>query len=431
MKRSNKVLVFIIMVLMAVLFLTCGPNGGEDKPDENKPDENKPDENKPDKVKKPEFDKADKSILFVGDKVKITCGTEGATIRYTMDPNVTLEKESDGLEYDKNSEGVSIETLGDITLQAKAFKDNGKSDTEKAVYSVRIVELKDVEKMEMVEIEGGEFKQEEVMLDGFTHSISSFEMGKFEVTYELWYIVYTWAKDNGYNFQNAGMEGSITGGGYFPNYNNIGKEPTSENKLHPVTMISWRDAIVWCNAYSESCGYTPVYKAGSKILKDSSNATNCDKATMDAQANGYRLPTEGQWQYAASNKGQTPKDYASGATANYNDSSACSEVAWYSSNSDDDTHPVGEKNANALEIHDMSGNVLEWCWDWKADYPQIEDTEKETDYEGASSGTERVNRGGHYTGGAKLLRITKRLSMEPKNATLTCGLRVTRLTKSN
>ena len=81
--------------------------------------------------------------------------------------------------------------------------------------------------------------------------LSPYKLGKTEVTYELWHEVLTWAESNGYTFANKGLEGwdGTGGGGAYPNYANIGKLPTAK-KNHPVIMISWRDCIVWCNAYT-------------------------------------------------------------------------------------------------------------------------------------------------------------------------------------
>ncbi len=84
----------------------------------------------------------------------------------------------------------------------------------------------------------------------------------------------------------------------------LGKSPT-DSKYSPVTMINWRDCVVWCNAYSEMCNLNPVYFCNSLLLRDSSDSTSCDHSTMNIDANGYRLPTEGEWQYVASYKDGT------------------------------------------------------------------------------------------------------------------------------
>ncbi len=267
-----------------------------------------------------------------------------------------------------------------------------------------------VEKRDIVPITGGTYDQQ-----GFSHTIGNLSIGKYEVTYELWHSVYEWAITNGYHFANAGKEGK---------YGSIGANPTG-SKYHPVTTVNWRDCIVWCNAYSELMSLIPVYKSGGTVLKDSrdSNSNNCDNATCDWSSNGYRLPTEGEWQFAASNGGSTPSNYASGATAYYSNASACKEVAWYNVNSGSDTHPVGSKTANGLGLHDMSGNVWEWCWDWYAGYP----SGPETDYHGAASGSYRVKRGGSWSRDASSLQVGCRNGYIPSYERNDLGFRVVRV----
>jgi len=275
--------------------------------------------------------------------------------------------------------------------------------------------------IDMVKVDGGTFKQngieryyedgqlKEKYVEGFSHTVSSFYMGKYEVTYELWYTVYQWALKNGYSFANKGAEGI--------DWENQGKSPSGK-KYEPVTMVSWRDCVVWCNAYSELVGLSPSYKTiGGKVLKDSSNAI------CDWSSDGYRLPTEGEWQYAASNKGKTPYDYASGASANYKDSSANSKVAWYWENSDNSTHTVGTKVSNGLDLYDMSGNVWEWCWDWKDKHP----TSSSSDYRGPTTGSGRVLRGGGWDSNAYILRVGYRAGYEPGGVYNDLGFRVGRL----
>ncbi len=288
--------------------------------------------------------------------------------------------------------------------------------------------LRGVKYRDMVRVNGGTFTQKGIGWDesdvhSFRHTVSSFEIGKYEVTYELWYAVYKWAIKNGYHFANAGMEGSVTGGGDWPNYNNVGKRPTS-SKYEPVTMVNWRDCIVWCNAYSEMLGYTPVYKSGWSVLKDSrdSNGDNCDNVSVNWSANGYRLPTEGEWQYAATNRGNTPWNYASGASDDWENDSACKRVAWYSENSGGETHPVGGKSSNGLGFYDMSGNVWEWCWDWYGKYP----SNSRDDYRGSSTGSIRVGRGGSWYGGSGYLRGGFRNSRYPCDEDSDLGFRLAR-----
>jgi formylglycine-generating enzyme required for sulfatase activity len=102
---------------------------------------------------------------------------------------------------------------------------------------------------DLVSVPGGEFNQISAVagLPNFDHELSAFKIAQYQVTYELWHKVKQWAEDNGYTFANDGQEGHD---------GTEGDQPT-DAEHEPVTNISWRDAIVWCNAYSEMAGLTP------------------------------------------------------------------------------------------------------------------------------------------------------------------------------
>ena len=161
----------------------------------------------------------------------------------------------------------------------------------------------------------------------------------------------------------------------------------------PVEQVSWYDALDFCNALSKSEGLTQCY------------TINGTKVTCDFDANGYRLPTEAEWEYSA--KAGTTTDFYSGKLT-YSGNSPIDpnldKIAWYSANSSNATHPVGQKAPNAFGLYDMSGNVWEWCWDRYAEYPS-----KETkDYQGPEIGTYRVYRGGGWRNLAWYCRSTNR-----------------------
>ena len=143
---------------------------------------------------------------------------------------------------------------------------------------------------------------------------------------------------------------------------------------NPVNRVSWYDAVEYCNKRSEREGLTPAY------------TINGNNVTWNKTANGYRLPTEAEWEYAARG-GQKAGSYNI-----YAGSDNIDNVAWYISNSGGKTHPIGQKQANELGIYDMTGNVWEWCWDWYGDYP----SGSVTDPSGPSSGEYRVLRGGSW-----------------------------------
>jgi sulfatase modifying factor 1 len=282
---------------------------------------------------------------------------------------------------------------------------------------------------DVITVQGGTFNQSDGT-NSFSSTVSTFIIGRYFVTYDLWYVVYQWAVAHDYTFQNAGAEGSN---------GTAGAAPTSA-RYQPVTIVNWRDAIVWCNAYSERYGLSPCYTYSGGVIRDSTNgnAAACDGAVCAWTNNGYRLQSESEYQYAASWKGTdssngaiefplssgnywTPYNYASGATADYTDAAATELVAWYNANSGG-SKDVGGKTPNALGIYDMSGNLWEWCWDFYNVYPAA----GQTDYRGSASGPNRVQRGGGFSVSANGVSVGNRNPYGPKDGWVTIGFRVAR-----
>jgi formylglycine-generating enzyme required for sulfatase activity len=154
---------------------------------------------------------------------------------------------------------------------------------------------------------------------------------------------------------------------------------------HPVERVSWFDAVRFCNALSERCGLSPAYTIGEGDRPE---------VSCDLSSSGLRLPTEAEWEYAA----------RAGQDDTYSGSSDADEVAWYTENSDGRTHPVGRRAPNAWGLYDMSGNVCEWCWDWKGAYQQ----DASVDPSGPSAGSVRVIRGGSWSYRLASVRVAYR-----------------------
>ncbi|HPN63888.1 MAG TPA: formylglycine-generating enzyme family protein [Candidatus Goldiibacteriota bacterium] len=278
-----------------------------------------------------------------------------------------------------------------------------------------------------VYVDGGTFTQTDSKKpQSFDHTISSFYIGKYQVTYELWYTVRQWALSNGYTFANAGREGEDA--------TFFGSAP-SANQFQPVTTINWRDAIVWCNAYSQKYEKTPVYYSDALLttpIKNSADgsfgntvnaaAGSVDNPYVNWNCDGYRLATEGEWEFAAryiDGTNWTPANYASGDSAPYDTSTTIGDYCWYSANMNSTTHDVGGKLPNALNIYDMSGNVYEWVWDNWADYPG-----DSTDYRGPAYSVSRICRSGYVQ--VDLMATGLRNASAPYTEYWGCGFRLAR-----
>ena len=194
----------------------------------------------------------------------------------------------------------------------------------------------------------------------------------------------------------------------------MGANPSgSKGDNHPVEMVSWFDAVQYCNRLSQKEGLTPAY------------SINGENVTWNRSANGYRLPTEAEWEYAC-RAGTTTAfntgDSITAEQANFDDRFPYNFMTMRA-HREGTTKPVGSFAPNAWGLYDMHGNVYEWCWDWFGAYAN----EAQTDSLGASSGHNRVMRGGYWSSRpAYNIRSAFRESYPPSSQTVDIGFRIVR-----
>lgn len=191
----------------------------------------------------------------------------------------------------------------------------------------------------------------------------------------------------------------------------------------PVEQVSWFNAIEYCNRRSMQEGLTPCYSYGNYGTNPDSwpsgwnnSSGNHTNVACSWTADGYRLPTEMEWMFAAKGGNQSQ-----GYT--YSGSNNVGAVAWYYNNSANTTHTVGTKAANELGLYDMSGNVWEWVWDIYGSYP----SGAQSDPHGANSGSNRVLRGGSWAGYAFHCSVSFRHNFDATYRTDGMGFRVCRV----
>ena len=256
-----------------------------------------------------------------------------------------------------------------------------------------------------------------------TVMVSVFYMDKYMVTKAKWDEVYIWATNHSYTFDNAGS----------------GKAPD-----HPVQTVSWYDCVKWCNARSEKEGLTPCYYTASNLVAATiyrMGTNDIGNECVNWATNGYRLPTEAEWEKAARG-GLAGRRFPWGDTISH-DQANYESVDWYRCDVSATrgyhpkfalgdrpyTSPVGSFNPNGYGLYDIAGNVFEHCWDWCDATYYVRSSGSNphgpaNGPHGPANGRRRVVRGGSWAYPAFALRSSWRGSVRPDYSDIDTGFRV-------
>ncbi len=231
----------------------------------------------------------------------------------------------------------------------------------------------------MIDVEGGTFTMKD---DSLEHEVrlNSYKMAETETTVWQYFLYLKANREKPYDTPTWQYWGN-----------------------NPMIYVSWYDAVEYCNWVSRRRGKTETYTID-KTRKDPNNTYSGDdvKWTVktNEQAQGYRLPTEAEWEYAA--RGGTHQ-----STFEYSGSDDIKEVAWYNENSSSRTQPVKRLKPNALGLYDMSGNVWEWCFDWYSDKLNVSSSKY---WNSPEKGNSRSLRGGSWDDDVSISGVSNRLN---------------------
>ena len=302
-----------------------------------------------------------------------------------------------------------------LTSNPQLWVDTGSPATGRRFYRT-VMPVFDPAPTNMVLIPPGSFTMgdsldlDSIGLPLHTVYVSAFFMDRYEVTKALWDEVKAWNGGNGYSYENAG---------------------SAKAAAHPVQTVNWRDCVKWCNARSEKEGRTPCYYNEAGWTTVYKTGTSMPYPKWDA--NGYRLPTEAEWEKAARGGASghrfpwsdvdtithTQANYYSDSAYAYDVSATRGYHPTFATNSMPYTSPVGYFAPNGYGLYDMAGNVWEWCWDWLGAYSP----DSQSDPKGPASGPGRVTRGGSWVNYAFWCRAAHRNYTAPDGTTPGIGFR--------
>jgi formylglycine-generating enzyme len=330
---------------------------------------------------------SDNATFAIGSQITVSVAADDSDgnifeVRFYIDD---VQKESD--QNSPYSFILNTDTLNAGTHTIKAVAED--TDGAEASSKINII----LNPGEMVFVHGGTFEMGDRLGDGSSYelplhsvTVSDFFMGANEVTQEEW---------------SQYMPPKVW-------------NPMGTGDTYPAYYSSWYEVIKYCNLRSMNEGLTPCYMINGSEYPEAwgpvptSTDTIWNAAICNWNANGYRLPTEAEWEYAARGGIHNLDNFR---YSGCNLETDLTNYAWYFFNTVSYTHPVGTKLPNQLGLYDMSGNAWEWCWDWYSN--SYYSTSPGKNPRGPDTGTSRIRRGGYWSGMSSDCRVSYRGSFPP------------------